>query len=212
MNLRPITKHLSNLPANITNATTNNTDNHITILILTSSITNTPAGSTELGQITGKLNHIGIGDNLTTNLQTTHVLGTHSHKSQHSRSCSGGYTTTLRNSLEQLESALLADILGGFATGIRNSLLPIVAAKGLNDAYLQGVGVLKLVDHQQPRSLRQPLANRSLGRVGQQTMRPGQQVVTEGVVKLSDGMAVRLAGAHNAGEVSQRPKGKGEGR
>ncbi|QPQ55117.1 efflux RND transporter periplasmic adaptor subunit [Allosphingosinicella flava] len=38
-------------------------------------------------------------------------------------------------------------------------------------------------------------------------LKPGQQVVTEGVVKLSDGMKVRLAGAKNAVPAGQ-PKGK----
>ncbi|MBA3678370.1 MAG: efflux RND transporter periplasmic adaptor subunit [Sphingosinicella sp.] len=36
-------------------------------------------------------------------------------------------------------------------------------------------------------------------------LRPGQQVVTEGVVKLSDGMKVKLAGAHNAAAGGPRP-------
>ena len=38
-------------------------------------------------------------------------------------------------------------------------------------------------------------------------LKPGQKVVTEGVVKLADGMNVRVAGAHNAA-----PPGRGEGR
>lgn len=42
-------------------------------------------------------------------------------------------------------------------------------------------------------------------------LQPGQQVVTEGVVKLSDGMQVRLAGAHNAGTGGQRPSPKRQG-
>lgn len=51
---------------------------------------------------------------------------------------------------------------------------------------------------------------RSAGRIEiLEGLRPGQKVVTEGVVKLSDGMQVRLAGAQNA----QRPaaRGKAEG-
>ena len=40
-------------------------------------------------------------------------------------------------------------------------------------------------------------------------LQPGQQVVTEGVVKLSDGMQVRLAGAENAGTGGQRRRFKG---
>jgi membrane fusion protein (multidrug efflux system) len=39
-------------------------------------------------------------------------------------------------------------------------------------------------------------------------LRPGQQVVTEGVVKVADGMKVRLAGAENAAP-GPRPKAKG---
>ena len=39
-------------------------------------------------------------------------------------------------------------------------------------------------------------------------LRPGQQVVTEGVVKLTDGMKVRLAGAANA-ERGPRTKAQG---
>lgn len=47
---------------------------------------------------------------------------------------------------------------------------------------------------------------RSNGRIEVlQGLKPGQEVVTEGVVKLSDGMKVRLAGAKNA----QPPRGKG---
>jgi membrane fusion protein (multidrug efflux system) len=42
-------------------------------------------------------------------------------------------------------------------------------------------------------------------------LKAGQQVVTEGVVKLADGMEVRLAGAHNAGSGGQRPGRKGGG-
>ncbi|HEX8623069.1 MAG TPA: efflux transporter periplasmic adaptor subunit, partial [Allosphingosinicella sp.] len=38
-------------------------------------------------------------------------------------------------------------------------------------------------------------------------LKPGQKVVTEGVVKLTDGMKVRLAGAGNA---ERGPRGKGE--
>ena len=37
-------------------------------------------------------------------------------------------------------------------------------------------------------------------------LRPGQKVVTEGVVKLTDGMEVRLAGTQNA-----QPTAKGAG-
>jgi membrane fusion protein (multidrug efflux system) len=45
-------------------------------------------------------------------------------------------------------------------------------------------------------------------------LKPGQKVVTEGVVKLTDGMKVRLAGAQNAerGPPTKGPGGKAEGR
>jgi membrane fusion protein (multidrug efflux system) len=46
-------------------------------------------------------------------------------------------------------------------------------------------------------------------------LRPGQQVVTEGVVKLADGMKVRLAGAQNAARGPRRAEGQaapGKGR
>jgi membrane fusion protein (multidrug efflux system) len=53
---------------------------------------------------------------------------------------------------------------------------------------------------------------RSSGRIEiVEGLKAGQQVVTEGVVKLADGMEVRLAGAHNAGSGGQRPGGKGGG-
>jgi membrane fusion protein (multidrug efflux system) len=54
---------------------------------------------------------------------------------------------------------------------------------------------------------------RSAGRVEiLEGLQPGQQVVTEGVVKLSDGMKVRLAGAGNAGPPGgPRPGAKGGG-
>ena len=42
-------------------------------------------------------------------------------------------------------------------------------------------------------------------------LRPGQKVVTEGVVKLTDGMKVRLAGAGNAAPRS-RGRRNGQGR
>ena len=42
-------------------------------------------------------------------------------------------------------------------------------------------------------------------------LRPGQQVVTEGVVKLSDGVKVRTAGPQNAGRPAARPAGAAEG-
>ena len=49
---------------------------------------------------------------------------------------------------------------------------------------------------------------RSAGRVEiLEGLKPGQKVVTEGVVKLSEGMKVRLAGAGNA---ERGPRGKGE--
>ena len=50
---------------------------------------------------------------------------------------------------------------------------------------------------------------RSAGRVEiLEGLKPGQKVVTEGVVKLTDGMKVRLAGAGNA-EPGPRTKGQG---
>src|SRR5688572_32513957 len=39
-------------------------------------------------------------------------------------------------------------------------------------------------------------------------LRPGQRVITEGVVKVSDGIPVRLAGARNAQPQRQRPAGR----
>ncbi|MGZ8313460.1 MAG: hypothetical protein ACXWUR_15465, partial [Allosphingosinicella sp.] len=37
-------------------------------------------------------------------------------------------------------------------------------------------------------------------------LRPGQRVITEGVVKVADGMAVRLAGARNAQPATAQPQ------
>jgi membrane fusion protein (multidrug efflux system) len=42
-------------------------------------------------------------------------------------------------------------------------------------------------------------------------LRPGQRVITEGVVKVTDGAQVRLAGARNAQPPQRRPAGKGGG-
>ena len=42
-------------------------------------------------------------------------------------------------------------------------------------------------------------------------LRPGQRVITEGVVKVTDGAQVRLAGARNAQPAQRRPAGKGGG-
>ncbi len=53
---------------------------------------------------------------------------------------------------------------------------------------------------------------RSAGRIEiLEGLRPGQRVVTEGVVKLSDGMKVRLAGAKNAGAPGQGRRKGGQG-
>jgi membrane fusion protein (multidrug efflux system) len=53
---------------------------------------------------------------------------------------------------------------------------------------------------------------RSAGRVEiLEGLQPGQQVVTEGVVKLSDGMKVRLAGARNAGAPGEGRRKSGQG-
>ena len=38
-------------------------------------------------------------------------------------------------------------------------------------------------------------------------LRPGQRVITEGIVKVTDGIPVRLAGARNAGPAGRRPSG-----
>ena len=42
-------------------------------------------------------------------------------------------------------------------------------------------------------------------------LRPGQRVITEGVVKVSDGMPVRLAGAQNAQPQRARAAPQGQG-
>lgn len=69
-----IAHRLSNLSADVADTTTNHADDHIPRVILIRSISDTPARSTELGQVPGKLNQVGVSDHLPAHLQTTDIL------------------------------------------------------------------------------------------------------------------------------------------
>ena len=99
----------------------------------------------------------------------------------------------------------------GIETAPRLSLsVPELAVVGEGDVRY----VYVLDEKNQARRVEVRTGLRSEGRIEiLEGLRPGQQVVTEGVVKLSEGMKVRVAGAHNAGGQAKGAGGaKGGGR
>ncbi len=105
----------------------------------------------------------------------------------------------LPNPDRKLKPGMLLSV--GIETAPRMSLsVPELAVVGEGDSRF-----VYLIEKEQAKRVRVRTGVRSGGRVEiLEGLRPGQQVVTEGVVKLSDGMKVRLAGAHN----SERPAGR----
>jgi membrane fusion protein (multidrug efflux system) len=111
----------------------------------------------------------------------------------------------LPNPDRKLKPGMLLTV--GIETAPRLSLsVPELAVVGEGDArYVYTIGEGNEAMRVQVRT-----GLRSGGRIEiLEGLRPGHRVVTEGVVKLSDGMKVRLAGARNAGAPGEgRRKGK----
>ncbi|HEY0626003.1 MAG TPA: efflux RND transporter periplasmic adaptor subunit [Allosphingosinicella sp.] len=114
----------------------------------------------------------------------------------------------LPNPDRRLKPGMLLTV--GIETVPRLSLsVPELAVVGEGDSRF-----VYIVDKGQAKRLQVRTGVRSAGRIEViEGLRPGQQVVTEGVVKLSDGMKVRLAGPENAqpqkGQAKAAASGKG---
>lgn len=110
----------------------------------------------------------------------------------------------LPNSDRKLKPGMLLSV--GIETAPRASLsVPELAVVGEGDRRF-----VYIVEKQQAKRVPVRTGMRSAGRVEiLGGLRPGQQVVTEGVVKLSDGMKVRLAGVPNAQRPTRRADATG---
>ncbi len=113
----------------------------------------------------------------------------------------------LPNADRRLKPGMLLTV--GIETAPRVSLsVPELAVVGEGDARY----VYTIAEGNEAKRVQVRTGLRSGGRIEiLEGLRPGERVVTEGVVKLSDGMKVRLAGARNAGAPGQGRRKGGQG-
>jgi membrane fusion protein (multidrug efflux system) len=113
----------------------------------------------------------------------------------------------LPNTDRKLKPGMLLTV--GIETAPRLSLsVPELAVVGEGDARY----VYMIAKGNEAKRVEVRTGLRSAGRIEiLEGLLPGQRVVTEGVVKLSDGMKVRLAGARNAGAPGEGRRKSGQG-